>query len=60
MFARCKVIVFLTKNPRPILPYLQELDKRGIHLHTGKLPDPDLFGRILDIPADRKDLKDKG
>ena len=32
-FARCKVIVFWTKNPRPILPYLHELDKRGIHYY---------------------------
>lgn len=32
-FARCKVIVFWTKNPKPILPYLGELDKRGIHYY---------------------------
>lgn len=32
-FKRCKVIVFWTKNPKPILPYLQELDKRGIHYY---------------------------
>ena len=30
------------------------------YLHTGKLPKPDLFGGIPDIPADRKNLKDKG
>ena len=29
-FARCRAIVFWTKNPRPILPYLHELDKHGI------------------------------
>lgn len=32
-FAKCKVIVFWTKNPAPIIPYLQELDKRGIHYY---------------------------
>ena len=30
------------------------------YLRTGKLPEPDLFGNIPDIPVDRKDLKDKG
>lgn len=32
-FKNCKVVVFWTKNPRPILPYLPELDKRGIHYY---------------------------
>ena len=32
-FARCRVIVFWTKNPKPILPYLHELDERGIHYY---------------------------
>ena len=32
-FARCRVIVFWTKNPKPILPYLHELDKRDIHYY---------------------------
>ncbi len=32
-FARCRVVIFWTKNPRPILPYLQELDRRGIHYY---------------------------
>ncbi len=32
-FANCKAIVFWTKNPEPILPYLPELDKRGIHYY---------------------------
>lgn len=32
-FERCKVVVFWTKNPKPILPYLQELDRRGIHYY---------------------------
>lgn len=32
-FEKCKVIVFWTKNPKPILPYLPELDRRGIHYY---------------------------
>ncbi len=32
-FKNCRVIVFWTKNPKPILPYLGELDKRGIHYY---------------------------
>lgn len=32
-FKNCKVIVFWTKNPKPILPYLRELDERGIHYY---------------------------
>ncbi len=32
-FERCRVVVFWTKNPRPILPYLPELDRRGIHYY---------------------------
>lgn len=32
-FERCRVIVFWTKNPAPIIPYLSELDKRRIHYY---------------------------
>lgn len=32
-FKNCKVVVFWTKNPEPIIPYLSELDKRGIHYY---------------------------
>ena len=32
-FDKCKVIVFWTKNPEPIIPFLPELDKRGIHYY---------------------------
>lgn len=36
-------------------------DKEFVYyLRTGKLPEPDLFGNIPDLPIDRKDLKDKG
>lgn len=32
-FQNCKVVVFWTKNPRPLLPLLHELDNRGIHYY---------------------------
>lgn len=32
-FQNCKVVVFWTKNPKPIFPYLHELDERGIHYY---------------------------
>ncbi len=32
-FSRCKVIVFWTKNPDPIIPYLHILDNLGIHYY---------------------------
>ena len=32
-FKNTKAIVFWTKNPKPILPYLKELDARGIHYY---------------------------
>lgn len=32
-FERCKVVVFWTKNPKLIMPYLHELDRRGIHYY---------------------------
>ncbi|MFW5871632.1 MAG: DUF1848 domain-containing protein [bacterium] len=32
-FKNCKVIVFWTKNPSLIIPYLKELDKIGIHYY---------------------------
>jgi DNA repair photolyase len=32
-FKNCKAVVFWTKNPEPIIPYLPELDKRGIHYY---------------------------
>ena len=32
-FKETRVIVFWTKNPEPIIPYLAELDKRGIHYY---------------------------
>ena len=32
-FERCRVIVFWTNNHAPIIPYLLQLDKRGIHYY---------------------------
>ena len=32
-FRNCRVVVFWTKNPKPILPFLHELDKRNIHYY---------------------------
>lgn len=32
-FRNTKVIVFWTKNPAPMIPYLSELDRRGIHYY---------------------------
>ena len=32
-FERVRVIVFWSKNPAPLIPYLPELDRRGIHYY---------------------------
>ena len=32
-FKNTKVVVFWSKNPQPIIPYLKELDDRGIHYY---------------------------
>ena len=32
-FSKCKVVVFWTKNPKPLIPLLHELDERGIHYY---------------------------
>ncbi len=32
-FERCRVVVFWTKKPKPILPYLHILDEMGIHYY---------------------------
>lgn len=32
-FQNTKVIVFWTKNPKPLIPFLHELDERGIHYY---------------------------
>jgi DNA repair photolyase len=32
-FSNCKVIVFWTKNPKPLIPYLKELDRIGIQYY---------------------------
>ncbi|MDR1556903.1 MAG: DUF1848 domain-containing protein [Tannerellaceae bacterium] len=32
-FQKTKVVVFWSKNPKPLIPYLKELDDRGIHYY---------------------------
>lgn len=32
-FKNTKVIVFWTKNPKPLIPYLHELDEKGVHYY---------------------------
>ena len=32
-FSKCRTIVFWTKNPKPIMPYLHILDEMGIHYY---------------------------
>lgn len=32
-FSHCRAIVFWTKNPAPVIPYLPELNKMGIHYY---------------------------
>ena len=51
-FKRCKVIVFWTKNPKPIMPYLHELDRRGIHYYFQvTLNDYEQEGFEPNVPA---------
>lgn len=57
-FAKTRLIVFWSKNPRPILPYLKRLDERGIGYYflftlnhydgTGLEPDVPLFEERVD------------
>ena len=32
-FSKCKVIVFWTKNPKPLIPYLEEISAKGINYY---------------------------
>jgi DNA repair photolyase len=32
-FNNCRVVVFWTKNPEPMIPYIPELDRQGIHYY---------------------------
>ena len=51
-FKQCKVIVFWTKNPKAILPYLHELDERGIHYYFQvTLNDYEQEGFEPNVPA---------
>lgn len=50
-YARTRMIVFWSKNPRPLLPYLDELDARGIHSYVHfTLNDYELEGFEPGVP----------
>lgn len=51
-FDKTKVVVFWTKNPAPLIPYLGELDKRGIHYYFQfTLNDYEAEGFEPNVPA---------
>jgi DNA repair photolyase len=51
-FKNCKVIVFWTKNPKPLIPYLSELEKRGINYYFQfTLNDYEKEGFEPNVPA---------
>ena len=51
-FRDVKVVVFWTKNPAPLLPYLDELDARGIHYYFQyTLNDYEREGFEPNVPA---------
>lgn len=51
-FDKTKVVVFWTKNPAPLIPYLEELDKRGIHYYFQfTLNDYEVEGFEPNVPA---------
>lgn len=51
-FAKTKVIVFWTKNPEPMIKFLPELDKRGIHYYFQvTLNDYEKEGFEPNVPA---------
>nr|HAR80093.1 hypothetical protein [Succinivibrionaceae bacterium] len=51
-FKNCRVVVFWTKNPKPLLPLLDELDKRGIgYYFQFTLNDYDSEGFEPNVPS---------
>ena len=57
-FANCKVVVFWTKNPKPLIPYLHELDERGIHYYFQfSLNDYDHEGFEPNVPRLEERIK---
>ena len=51
-FQNCRVVVFWTKNPRPLIPLLHELDERGIHYYFQfTLNDYDNEGFEPNVPS---------
>ncbi len=54
-FKNCRVIVFWTKNPEAIIPYLHELDERNIHYYFQvTLNDYDDEGFEPNVPSVEK------
>jgi hypothetical protein len=50
-FRNTRVVVFWTKNPEPLLPFLRELDERGIHCYFNfTLNDYEREGFEPDVP----------
>jgi len=50
-FNNCKVIVFWTKNPKPLMPFLKDLDGQGIHYYFQlTLNDYEKEGFELNLP----------
>jgi hypothetical protein len=57
-FARTRAVVFWTKNPRPMLPHLAELDRRGIgYYFQFTLNDYDAEGLEPGVPPLRERIE---
>jgi len=51
-FARTRVLVFWTKNPKPILPYLGDLDRQGLRYYFHfTLNDYEVEGLEANLPS---------
>lgn len=57
-FKNCKVVVFWTKNPKPLIPLLNVLDERGIHYYFQfTLNDYDKEGFEPNVPTLEKRIE---
>lgn len=57
-FKNCKAIIFWTKNPKPIFPYLKELDERGIYYYFQfTLNDYDKENFEINVPPVEKRIE---
>lgn len=55
---KCRAVVFWTKNPAPFLPYLKELDRRGLNYYfqvTLNDYEPEVFEPALPLLKERID-----